>query len=278
MNIEDMPYGPVKIIDGIHTGRIGYYDDDEIEFDDDIDWQSISEEEVETIKGRDMAIVYFGDMIVTINKGPYLIPAEYIRPVTIDDLMKRREELYRLCGGFKPIDDPDLILDEYEQLDYCQELHYVDTILLDRIISARYSDQKGGAKVFISHSSKDKVFARWISTDLKAAGHTPWFDEWDISVGESIPQKISQGIEEADFVIVILSEDAINSHWVEREWQAKYWDEVQKRTIQVLPVLYQDCELPALLKTKRYADFRHNYNIGLEDILSAITKFQEKDN
>ena len=64
---------------------------------------------------------------------------------------------------------------------------------------------------------------------------------------------------------------------VEREWQTKYWDEVQKQAIQVLPVLLQDCEIPALLKTKRYADFRKDYNNGLQEILIAINRLQETE-
>ncbi len=32
MDFQEISYGPVKIIDGPHVGRIGYYDDDEIEF------------------------------------------------------------------------------------------------------------------------------------------------------------------------------------------------------------------------------------------------------
>jgi hypothetical protein len=47
-----------------------------------------------------------------------------------------------------------------------------------------------------------------------------------IRVGESIPTKINQGIEQSDVLIVVLSEHAVASHWVEREWQAKYWREV----------------------------------------------------
>jgi TIR domain len=116
----------------------------------------------------------------------------------------------------------------------------------------------------------DKAFARWISTDLKAAGHNPWLDEWKIKVGESIPEKIGLGLSEADFVLVVLSNSSIQSKWVEREWQTKYWAEVQSGKIKVLPILLTDCEIPELLKIKKYADFRYNYNHGLDDILSAI--------
>jgi hypothetical protein len=68
--------------------------------------------------------------------------------------------------------------------------------------------------------------------------------------GGSIPERISDGLEEADFVIVILSENAVSSKWVEREWQTKYWNEIQHNRIHVLPLLLKDCKIPELLKTK----------------------------
>lgn len=253
-------------MDGAHKGRIGYYDDDSTDYDEEIDLGSVPNE-VE-VEGDSVAVVYFGDFYVA--KGYYTIPKSYIREVTTNDLMRRREELYAVCGRFSQMRNRDLKLTQSEELDFLAELHYVDSILVDRMIQARYSNRSIGAKVFISHSSRDKAFATWIGTDLKAAGHTPWFDEWDIRVGESIPKRISEGIATADLVVLILSEDAVASRWVENEWQTKYWDEVRNGTIQVLPILYKDCPVPELLKTKKYADFRYNYNQGLEDLLVAI--------
>lgn len=266
MDDTDIPYGPVKIIEGPHKGRIGYYDDTDTEYDEDINWDEIGD--VDEVAGPSVAIVYFGSFFVA--KEHYLIPFDYIRTVTTDDLMKRREELSRLCGAFTETDDPK------KELVYLTELHYVESTLIDRMIEARFKRTEKGRKIFISHSSTDKPFARWIATDLKAAGHTPWLDEWDIEVGESIPKRVSEGIAGADFVIVVLSENAVNSKWVENEWHAKYWDEIESGKIHVLPALYKDCELPALLKTKKYADFRNSYNDGLYDILSAINSLKDE--
>lgn len=53
-------------------------------------------------------------------------------------------------------------------------------------------------------------------------------DEWDICVGESIPEKVSNGLSDADFIVVVLSGNSIKSQWVEREWHAKYWSEIEK--------------------------------------------------
>ncbi|MCW8929243.1 MAG: toll/interleukin-1 receptor domain-containing protein [Gammaproteobacteria bacterium] len=265
MKPNEIPYGPVKIIDGYLKDRIGYYDDEDTIFDEEIDCLEISDEEVCGIPG---AVIYIGDFFLA--EGYYIIPQDFIAPVTMEDLMARREKLHDFCGRFSEVRNPEVDLDEEDKLDYFRELHYVDSVLVDRMIEVRYSNKKSGDNIFISHSSKDKNFAKWLATDLKAAGHTPWLDEWSIKVGESIPQKISEGVKDATFVIVILSEYSVASHWVEREWQTKYWDEVEKGKIQVLPVMYQDCKIPELLKSKRYADFRNNYNNGLEDILHAI--------
>ena len=201
----------------------------------------------------------------------FFIPDEYVREVTIADLMQRREELHDLIGRFSE-ENGDLCIEPEEKIDLLTELHFIEGVLVDRMIHARYGNNAQGAKIFISHSSKDKQFAIWLGTDLKASGHTPWFDEWDICVGESIPEKVSHGLSSADFVVVVLSQNSIKSKWVEREWHAKYWSEIEKNQTIVLPILIEDCDIPELLKTKKYADFRSNYNDGLEDVLFAVDR------
>lgn len=270
MGTEHIPYGPVYITFGPHAGRIGNYDDNDVEFPDDINWDAI--DDPESIEGKRVAIVYFGTFFLA--DGYFNIPDEYVREVTTADLMQRREELLDLIGRFAAAKGfPELAPEE--KINLLTELHFVDGTLVDRMIHARYSNKAQGAKIFISHSSKDKQFATWLGTDLKASGHTPWFDEWDIYVGESIPEKVSHGLSSADFMVVVLSTNSIRSKWVEREWHVKYWSEIERNQTIVLPLLIEDCDIPELLKTKKYADFRSNYNDGLEDVLFAVDRLLE---
>lgn len=132
------------------------------------------------------------------------------------------------------------------------------------------------AKVFISHSSKDREFAVKLASDLHKLGHEPWLDEWEIKVGECIISKIEHGISEADYVVVVLSPRSVESGWVEKEWKTKYWDEIKQNRALVLPVLIENCEIPPLLKTKKYADFRKNYFQGLKSLINAISPIIEK--
>src|SRR6266404_5693420 len=124
--------------------------------------------------------------------------------------------------------------------------------------------------VFLSHSSIDKELARRIAVDLSMSGIGVWFDEWQIKVGQSITQSIEKGLDDADFVVVLLTNHSVNSGWVQKEWRSKIGDEATSHGIYILPILAEKCEIPRLLKDKRYADVRVNYNQGLRDLISAI--------
>lgn len=128
------------------------------------------------------------------------------------------------------------------------------------------------ARLFISHSSKDKAFVVRLASDLQQLGHEPWLDEWEIKVGECIQTKIEHGIAEADFLVIVLSNNSTDSNWVEREWKAKYWEEVGNNVISVLPVLKETCTIPLLLCTKKYADFRKTYSIGLVSLSDSLVR------
>ena len=125
-------------------------------------------------------------------------------------------------------------------------------------------------KIFISHSSKDKDFVIKLVDDLYKLGNQPWLDEWEIKVGDCIVTKVEHGITEADYVVVVLSRNSVVSNWVEREWKTKYWDEIEKNQILVLPILIEDCDIPSLIKTKKYADFRNSYSVGLVQLSGSI--------
>lgn len=126
-------------------------------------------------------------------------------------------------------------------------------------------------KVFISHSSSDKDFAIKLAHELKSHNINVWLDKDKIKVGDSIVKKISEGLEETEYLILILSKKSIQSKWVESEWVAKYWDEIENEKVSLLPVLLEDCEIPQLLKGKKYADFRNNFKNGILELLEVIT-------
>lgn len=249
MKKRDIPYGPVVIEDWFDEDRIGYYDDE----------------------SEKNGVVYLGDMFLALDGGYYLIPYKHLRIVTTDDLWKRKQTIESEIGA-RLLSIPKEKRPSFEtRYKFLLELAYIENILMERLFVARFdAKDNSGVKVFISHSSKDKQFARWLSIDLANSGHRPWLDEWEIRAGDSIPTQIGLGIEDCDFVLVLLSKNSTSSHWVEREWQAKFWNEVNVNKVMVIPVLVEDCEIPILLQTKKYADFRTDYTGGLETLLASL--------
>lgn len=62
-------------------------------------------------------------------------------------------------------------------------------------------------QVFISYSSKDEEDIENIIPYLNAQELPVWFGKRSISVGESITEKVQQGIEESDMVIFWVTEN-----------------------------------------------------------------------
>lgn len=126
--------------------------------------------------------------------------------------------------------------------------------------------------VFLSHSSFDKALARRIADDLRRAEIEVWFDEWNIVAGESIPAKIQEGLQRADFLAIVLSRHSVQSGWVAKEWETQIWREAQRKRVSIIPVLADDCPIPTLLQHKKHADFSQDYRRGLQDLLTAIRR------
>jgi tetratricopeptide (TPR) repeat protein len=124
--------------------------------------------------------------------------------------------------------------------------------------------------VFISYSSKDKEFSERLASDLKGYGLGVWFDQWEIKVGDSIIEKISQGIEQNNFLAIVLSSTSVQSNWVKKELNSALVSEIEKKSIIVLPILYEKCNIPILLQEKKYANFTENYERGLKELLSVL--------
>ena len=126
-------------------------------------------------------------------------------------------------------------------------------------------------QMFISHSSNDVEFARTLAKDLDKRGVKVWLSEMNIKVGDSIPQKINDALENCNFFAIILSNDSVNSEWVMKELSSAFVEELERQSIVVLPILWKPCKIPPLIMDKRYASFTKNYDSGLDDLLSRLT-------
>jgi hypothetical protein len=132
------------------------------------------------------------------------------------------------------------------------------------------------SRVFISHSSIDKEFARDLAIRLEEHGISVWLDEWEIAVGESISQSIQDGLAGCEFIVVVISEASSRSGWVGKEWQSRIGNEASLRRVEILPVLLQNCEIPQLLADKAYADFTTDFDSGMAALIDGINRQSER--
>jgi hypothetical protein len=126
-------------------------------------------------------------------------------------------------------------------------------------------------KIFISYNHSDSAFVDSLAEDLKATGMDIWIDKLKVQVGDSIIQRVNEGLHESDFLIVVLSKSSIKSRWVQEELNAATLRNIEStRQAFVLPIVIEDCDIPLLLRHRKYADFKANPEVGFRDVLESI--------
>lgn len=110
--------------------------------------------------------------------------------------------------------------------------------------------------VFISYSHRDKSFVNKLTSLLIESGIAVFFDEADIAVGDSLADSLHRAVQDARYVLVVMSPDYFASLWATKELELGLSQEFESDRTKVIPLLYRDCDIPPLLKTKVYADFR----------------------
>lgn len=93
--------------------------------------------------------------------------------------------------------------------------------------------------LFLSHASEDKDFVRPLADALRAT-HNVWFDEYEITIGDSLLRKIDEGLKKADFGIVVLSPFFFSKKWPRTELDGLFALEPSDKKL-ILPI-WKDVE------------------------------------
>lgn len=124
--------------------------------------------------------------------------------------------------------------------------------------------------VFLCHSHKDEILhSERLAKDLKKHGVKVWYDAWSALPGNSLMEKISKGIHETDYFIVLLTPNSIDSNWVNFELGLAF-NRYNKEGTQIIPIIFGDCNIPDFLKSFIYVDFRKGYASGLKRLLRVF--------
>ena len=127
--------------------------------------------------------------------------------------------------------------------------------------------------IVISYSHEDSDFVDELGANLFKNRVPVWIDRWELKVGDSLIKRVQEAITQADALIVILSKTSVDSEWCKQELTAGLVTELESKSVFVLPVIVEDCEIPLFLKDKLYADFRKDKDKALNLLLESIAKF-----
>lgn len=91
--------------------------------------------------------------------------------------------------------------------------------------------------VFVSYASEDKAdVARPIAEGLETAGWSVWLDQYELTVGDSLFQRINDGLTRSRCGVAVLSESFFAKHWPKQELDALAAKETASGAKVILPV------------------------------------------
>ncbi len=130
-------------------------------------------------------------------------------------------------------------------------------------------------QVFLSHTSSDKDVVEPIGTFLSKCGLKVWLDAWSMTPGDSLIEKIGEGLESSDRLVVFLSPESVESNWVRKEVATGLVMELAEEKGLgdkfVVPALLVPCKIPIMLRDKLYANFTNKaFGAACEELLLGI--------
>ena len=148
----------------------------------------------------------------------------------------------------------------------------VETVAAKPSIVIAEKPKGRGTGSFLSYSSQDREVAVRIATALRAVGHEVWYDDWEIDSGDSIVERIEDVLAHNDTLLILLSPSSVRSKWVLRELDIALMRQLSGQHIRIIPVFIADCEIPQVLASIHYVDFREDFQAGVIKLMQALSK------
>lgn len=135
--------------------------------------------------------------------------------------------------------------------------------------------------VFISYSHIDSRFAQTLKKALARFSISAWLDVHEPDLGLSLVARLGVAVADAEFVIPIISHEAVGSRWVGYEIELALRREKAENKKILLPVLHRGGLLPGTLADRTFIDFRTSalqedgFPKLLENLRVSATKMAE---
>ena len=110
--------------------------------------------------------------------------------------------------------------------------------------------------VFVSYSREDKAVVWALAERLRGDGLKVWLDEWEIQPGDSIVQRMEEGLERSRVLLSMVSARGLDSRWAGLERYAVMFRDPEEGERRFIPVRLDDAKVPGLLGQFAFVDWR----------------------
>lgn len=137
--------------------------------------------------------------------------------------------------------------------------------------------------IFICHASEDKEeIVQPLVEAFSQAGITCWYDEAEINWGDSITQRVNEGLRLSQYVMIVFTTAFLTKKWPQRELNAVLNMEASSGDIKILPLLVgsdeeQESIIRAypLLNDKRYLPWNGKVTHIVKSLLARLNKAEQ---
>jgi hypothetical protein len=132
------------------------------------------------------------------------------------------------------------------------------------------SDTPQLANVFIGYGSNDAEEAWKLAHALISVGLKVWLDPWERGVGDSILERMDDGLEGATYLLLSHSLEREISTRALRKWLVTLDNQLNARGVKILPVRLTAGDPQAIVADTKYVDFTSDWAKGMTELLRAL--------
>jgi hypothetical protein len=128
--------------------------------------------------------------------------------------------------------------------------------------------------LFLSHASEDAAWTEKLARRLRGDGLRIWFDVWEIKGGDNIPDRIDDGLKRSRQMAAVWTRSYFDpdKKWTIAESHSRQHADVLGRNRLLIPLLREQCEVPALLAALARIDFRDDqgFDTAIQELRNAL--------
>lgn len=124
-------------------------------------------------------------------------------------------------------------------------------------------------RIFLSHNHNDKPVVEPVAIQLRKiyGQEAVFYDDWSIAPGESIIERMNNGLHAPDFFFLFVTEKSLKSNMVKLEWQSALY-QATNGSVVFIPVRVDGVSMPPLIVQKKYI------NMHADGVLAAIEQIK----